>query len=605
MAILWEFTDLSQTDKCSLVHRFPLFQYVFWRDHLEHTFTFPLSKNGDWLYIGVAAIWYLGTQFPNSMHIWKLTNERLATSDAIFVSPKYNAALLDQSLALNRRRTKVVLAIGDSSSSAAEELSSGASTVDDSASTIIGGGDHSSFSSPYDHQNRRSETLAQIENAEFRAAQLKQEEDWAREWADICESHGLDRDGIDPKPNPASDDIVRIYACATMWHEDKREMLQMLKAVMRLDFDQAAKRIARTQFNCNEGEGTSGSSSSSSTTEDHEYYELEVNIFFDAAFEQKLDSSTGQPSPIEGDRVINRFVETLIELMNEAATAVLGTRPKSRKSRRKRRGLVDWPTIVPTPFGGKLIWKLPGGNRLIAHLKDKALIRDRKRWSQVMYMYYLLAHRLAARRDLNDRRKREIANNTFILALDGDINFQPSAVHLVVDLMKKNSKLGAACGRIHPIGSGLMVWYQKFEYSIGHWFQKATEHVFGCVLCSPGCFSLFRARALMDDSVMHRYTTKSTEALHYVQFDQGEDRWLCTLLLQRGWRIEYCAASDSFTHAPEGKDFLIKIVENFNLNFNLFFRLWRILHPTPSLGPLHHGQHHRLAFSLSTNGAGQ
>ena len=32
----------------------------------------------------------------------------------------------------------------------------------------------------------------------------------------------------------------------------------------------------------------------------------------------------------------------------------------------------------------------------------------------------------------------------------------------------------------------------------------------------------------------------------------GEDRWLCTLLLQQGYRVEYCAASDSFTYAPEG-----------------------------------------------------
>ena len=265
----------------------------------------------------------------------------------------------------------------------------------------------------------------------------------------------------------------------------------------------------------------------------------------------------------EDDRVVNRFVEQLIDVMNEAANHV-----------HEQNIIIDYPTIVPTPYGGKLIWKLPGGNRLIAHVKDKDLIRHRKRWSQCMYMYYLLGYRLAARADLSEQRKRKIANNTFVLALDGDINFQPVAVHMVVDLMKKNSKLGAACGRIHPIGGGPIVWYQKFEYAIGHWLQKATEHVFGCVLCSPGCFSLFRARAVMDKSVMNKYTTKPSEvserrsfrgffevskfllfqALHYVQYDQGEDRWLCTLMLQRGWRIEYCAASDSYTHAPEGRN---------------------------------------------------
>lgn len=82
-----------------------------------------------------------------------------------------------------------------------------------------------------------------------------------------------------------------------------------------------------------------------------------------------------------------------------------------------------------------------------------------------------------------------------------------------------------------------MVWYQMFEYAIGHWLQKATEHMIGCVLCSPGCFSLFRGKALMDDNVMKKYTTRSDEARHYVQYDQGEDRWLCTLLLQRGYRV--------------------------------------------------------------------
>ena len=68
---------------------------------------------------------------------------------------------------------------------------------------------------------------------------------------------------------------------------------------------------------------------------------------------------------------------------------------------------------------------------------------------------------------------------------------------------------------------GPMVWYQKFEYAISHWLQKATEHVLGCVLCSPGCFSLFRAKALMDDNVAKRYTTPPTEPRHYVQYDQG------------------------------------------------------------------------------------
>lgn len=65
-----------------------------------------------------------------------------------------------------------------------------------------------------------------------------------------------------------------------------------------------------------------------------------------------------------------------------------------------------------------------------------------------------------------------------------------------------------------------MVWYQKFEYAIGHWLQKASEHILGCVMCSPGCFSLFRGSSLVDDHVLRTYQMKSSEARHYVQYDQ-------------------------------------------------------------------------------------
>lgn len=70
--------------------------------------------------------------------------------------------------------------------------------------------------------------------------------------------------------------------------------------------------------------------------------------------------------------------------------------------------------------------------------------------------------------------------------------------------------------------TGPAVWFQKFEYAVSHWLQKTAEHVFGCVLCSPGCFSLFRAAALMDDNVMKRYSAKSMEPIHHIQYDQGD-----------------------------------------------------------------------------------
>ena len=37
------------------------------------------------------------------------------------------------------------------------------------------------------------------------------------------------------------------------------------------------------------------------------------------------------------------------------------------------------PKKMLTPYGGRLIWKLPGGTQLICHLKDKNRIRHKKR----------------------------------------------------------------------------------------------------------------------------------------------------------------------------------------------------------------------------------
>lgn len=65
-------------------------------------------------------------------------------------------------------------------------------------------------------------------------------------------------------------------------------------------------------------------------------------------------------------------------------------------------------------------------------------------------------------------RKEVISEHTYLLALDGDIDFKPLAVHILVHLMDANKNLGAACGRIHPVGSGQYlcnyVYFPRFMY---------------------------------------------------------------------------------------------------------------------------------------------
>ena len=62
---------------------------------------------------------------------------------------------------------------------------------------------------------------------------------------------------------------------------------------------------------------------------------------------------------------------------------------------------------------------------------------------------------------------------------------------------------------------------------------------------------MFRASSLMDDNVMRMFATQPTSPDEYILNELGEDRYLSQLLIEQGYKIEYCAASDAYTHAPE------------------------------------------------------
>ena len=163
--------------------------------------------------------------------------------------------------------------------------------------------------------------------------------------------------------------------------------------------------------------------------DDPDYYEWETHIFFDDAFEPDDDGINMQ---------VNQFVQLLVKMVDEQGKKHYGSRNMK----------VPFPIKYPAPYGGRLVWNLPGSTQIICHLKDKNKIRHKKRWSQCMYMYYFLGHRLIDNDSLTEATKDARARNTYLLALDGDVDFQPDAIIKLVDLMKRNPKVGASCGRI-------------------------------------------------------------------------------------------------------------------------------------------------------------
>lgn len=57
-------------------------------------------------------------------------------------------------------------------------------------------------------------------------------------------------------------------------------------------------------------------------------------------------------------------------------------------------------------------------------------------------------------------------------------------------------------------------------------------------------------------TIMGKIERRCTTQLIYTIYVSilGEDRWMCTLMVQSGWRLEYCAASEDSTFCPDTFD---------------------------------------------------
>ncbi len=287
-----------------------------------------------------------------------------------------------------------------------------------------------------------------------------------------------------------------IFICTTMYREDCNEMKQILTSI-----NGVAKHYEREK---------------KMNTPNCDSYES--HIFFDGA--------------LNGTQLLE-FGLQLLALLEE----IFGKKP-------------DEGIKKITPYGMCLRYQLNLVHHMPFHIhfKDKNLVKPKKRWSQVMYINYIINYRIGKHNPPNAGQKMTL-ENTFILTTDADVDFTPKSAIVLLDMLESNPRVGAVCARTHPKGSGPLYWYQIFDYAIGHWFQKPAEHLLGCVLCSPGCFSVFRCSALQQ--VLETYSTLATNGMEFLMKDMGEDRWLSTLLIKKGWRLEYCATSESKTYCPQ------------------------------------------------------
>lgn len=142
-------------------------------------------------------IFWLMSQGWITFHNWTPKCGRLATTEKLFIHPFYNAFLVDQSLAMNRRRD--------------------------------------------DEIDIKTEELQKIELPDV----------------ELNFQYGYDRRPSERRDSDSNssvdsgsailptDHITRIYTCATMWHENTEETVTFLKSIFYLDDDQCSRRLAQ------------------------------------------------------------------------------------------------------------------------------------------------------------------------------------------------------------------------------------------------------------------------------------------------------------------------------------------------------------------------
>ncbi|KAL3981375.1 hypothetical protein ACH3XW_42825 [Acanthocheilonema viteae] len=142
--------------------------------------------------------------------------------------------------------------------------------------------------------------------------------------------------------NDEIDKTVKLYICSRIWDETRIEMMQILKSIIKLGKEHSFMLIERRR------------------SYDIKY-KLEAHIFFDDAWEDQMECG----------RIPNGFFQTFFHLLLELT---------ENESIEERNEKMNDRVLVNTVYGGRLVVRLPAGSLLFVHLKDKQLVRHKKRW---------------------------------------------------------------------------------------------------------------------------------------------------------------------------------------------------------------------------------
>lgn len=148
-----------------------------------------------------------------------------------------------------------------------------------------------------------------------------------------------------------------------------------------------------------------------------------------------------------------------------------------------------------------------------------------------------------------------------LLFLDCDTTSTGKDVQHLIDALDKDPDCGGAAGWIRAENihkNNFIILLQEFyTYFLGHVIEKASDTLFGKCTCLPGAFSVVRYAAFKDCLEEYSRIPNNSNLYEINCLELGEDRYLTTLLVSKGYRIVYVQEAIAKTAVPDSISYLI------------------------------------------------
>ena len=143
----------------------------------------------------------------------------------------------------------------------------------------------------------------------------------------------------------------------------------------------------------------------------------------------------------------------------------------------------------------------------------------------------------------------------YLLFLDSDTETNGKDINYLVDIMERDPNCGGVTGWLKVANSDLknpVVSMQDFMiYFWGHVIEKAANSIFKKCTVLPGAFSLIKYSCFKECLKEFSRVPHEGEISAINLLELGEDRYLTTLLLSKGYNTHYAQGAISHTVIPD------------------------------------------------------